>query len=172
MEKKTSVRCCLSFQGSQLAVFTHLKSVVMAMRFQMTPIKLEVSWGLYKWLSKCVYNTLSEDTVVTSSFRGYRKSSLIVIFVVLFICSIFTANQNKGGTRSALLSLRHPVTMNGDIVFMSNMGGAITLLQTQLDISGQILFEGNVAKNGGGITLLDHSIVMTNTSLAHNPITC
>lgn len=58
-----------------------------------------------------------------------------------------------------MLSLRYPIILRGDNIFKGNLGGAITLLQARLDIAGQILFEGNVASNGGGIEMLDYSTV-------------
>ena len=72
-----------------------------------------------------------------------------------FFFSHFFSNRDQ----SALLSLRHPITLRGQNTFRENMGGAVTLLQAQLNISGQILFEGNIASNGAGIKLLDQSTV-------------
>lgn len=61
--------------------------------------------------------------------------------------------------RSALLSLRYPIVLQGTNIFEDNEGGAITLTQSYMRTSGSIRFEGNTAENGGAITMLDQSTV-------------
>ena len=60
---------------------------------------------------------------------------------------------------SAVSIFRYPLLLQGSNIFKENEGGAITLLQTQLDVSGSAWFEGNHAYDGGAITILDQSVV-------------
>lgn len=77
--------------------------------------------------------------------------------LAIFCFSNFISNE--GGLQSALLSLRFPVTLQGTNLFQGNTGGAVTLLQTHLDVFGTVIFEDNVAVDGGAIKLLDQSMV-------------
>ena len=67
--------------------------------------------------------------------------------------------NNKAGSESALLSLRYPIFLRGNNIFEANAGGAITLLQAQMDISGELLFKDNTASSGAAIHMLDYSTV-------------
>ena len=87
-----------------------------------------------------------------------------IIGYTLLSSSLFTDNGSEGGTGSALLSLRYPVNLAGSNAFKRNTGGAITILQTFLDISGEVRFEGNVARDGGGIRMLEYSYVSSRSN--------
>ena len=67
--------------------------------------------------------------------------------------------DNQANLHSALLSLRYPITLAGHNLFARNVGGAVTLLQARLDIFGSVLFQDNVAEDGGGVKLVDDSRV-------------
>ena len=58
-----------------------------------------------------------------------------------------------------MLSLRHPIVLEGTNIFEGNTGGAITLTQTYMHTLGFIRFEGNRAENGGAVRMLDQSTV-------------
>lgn len=63
------------------------------------------------------------------------------------------------GINSALVSLRYPVSLQGTNLFQGNEGGAITLLQTEMYVSGRVDFIENRAVDGGAINMLDYSAV-------------
>ena len=67
--------------------------------------------------------------------------------------------DNQANLHSALLSLRYPITLAGHNLFARNVGGAVTLLQTRLDIFGSVLLQDNMADEGSGIKLVDDSRV-------------
>ena len=43
--------------------------------------------------------------------------------------------------------------------FKKNQGGGMTLLQTNMDVGGSLLFKENTAKTGGAISLEDLCVV-------------
>ena len=83
----------------------------------------------------------------------------VAAFALLLLLLLSSFTDNKADTRSALLSLRYPMYLDGENIFKRNIGGAITLLQTQLDFSGLAWFESNSARDSGAIKMLDQSIV-------------
>lgn len=56
---------------------------------------------------------------------------------------------------------RFPVELVGNVTFSENNGGAAVLFQTRMNITGNVVFEGNNATNGGAVTLEDESFVCT-----------
>lgn len=71
--------------------------------------------------------------------------------------SSFCGNQAK--QQSAILSFRYPIKFTGVNIFKTNQGGGVTLLQTNMDVSGTLHFEDNSANSGGGISLEDLCVV-------------
>ena len=79
-------------------------------------------------------------------------------FIIHFsLYSNFTSNiaMNQG----SLLAFRFPVTFEGTNIFSGNMGGAVTLITTRMNLKGKILFENNHAGEGGAVTLVDRALV-------------
>ena len=77
----------------------------------------------------------------------------------LYICSTFVGN--RGMNQSAIYSFKFPITLDGSCVFKGNMGGALSLLQSRVDVRGSAVFTDNIARMGGAMTLEDQSIVST-----------
>ena len=59
-----------------------------------------------------------------------------------------------------MLSFRSPLHFSGSTVFRSNVGGALSLLRSRLDVSGTVLFHGNTATQGGAVAMQDLSQVL------------
>ena len=66
---------------------------------------------------------------------------------------------NNATTQSAIFSFKFPIALSGSCVLRENNGGAMSLLQSRVDIRGSVLFVGNVARMGGAMQLEDQSIV-------------
>ena len=58
-----------------------------------------------------------------------------------------------------MLSFRYPVSLSGANVFKRNMGGAVSLMQSRVDVNGTVHFIENSAVNGGGLALEDQCLV-------------
>lgn len=54
---------------------------------------------------------------------------------------------------------RFQVELVGNVTFSDNNGGAVVLFQTRMNITGNVVFEGNSATMGGAVTLQDESFV-------------
>ena len=80
------------------------------------------------------------------------------IFVTLDnFCSSFL--QNSANEEGAVRSLRFPIAFYGNTIFKDNLGGGVAVLQSRMDISGTVWFEGNSALDGGAVALRDQSVV-------------
>ena len=88
-----------------------------------------------------------------------HKLFLVVVSYNIILFSRFVDNKVGTDGTGALLTLRHPITLKGSNIFQGNMGGALSLFQARMDVSGQVLFENNTALNGGGMLMFDQSIV-------------
>ena len=75
--------------------------------------------------------------------------------------SLFRNNTSEGDTQdtSAIAAFRFPITFQGTNRFLGNLGGGITLLNTQMKASGVLVFDGNTAVFGGGIAMDDRCLV-------------
>ena len=82
----------------------------------------------------------------------------------MHLSSQFLNNEGQLGSEGAVMGFRYPISLWGTNVFRGNKGGGISLLQTELQAHGYILFENNVAQNGGGMELKDRSRVRKKTS--------
>ena len=94
--------------------------------------------------------------------QAYKRETHNYSDQCMFITMLFSRFVgNKVGTdgTGALLSLRHPITLKDSNIFQGNMGGALSLFQARMDVSGQVLFENNTALNGGGMLMFELSIV-------------
>ena len=89
-----------------------------------------------------------------------------MLTVLLFIISS-TFSGNKATNQSAVLSFRIPISLSGTTTFRGNQGGAITLLQSRVDISGSATFKNNSARVGAALILEDQSLVLA--KLLHEP---
>ena len=67
--------------------------------------------------------------------------------------------NNVAHEEGAVLSLRFPIKFNGRTVFKNNMGGGVVVLQSRMDVSGWVWFEGNTADQGGALMLREESVV-------------
>jgi hypothetical protein len=61
------------------------------------------------------------------------------------------------------LSFRLPISLSGINTFRGNKGGAITLLQSRVDISGSAMFKDNSARVGAALILEDQSLVLASS---------
>lgn len=79
--------------------------------------------------------------------------------------SLFVNNTSNGETKdtSAIAAFRFPIIFSGTNVFLRNVGGGITLLNTQMKASGVLQFDGNTAVFGGGIAMDDRCLVTLNS---------
>ena len=73
-----------------------------------------------------------------------------------------TFTNNKADNQGAILGFRYPISLHGTNNFTNNAGGAVRLLQTRLDASGTIWFEGNTAMEGAAIAMEDQCLVSKN----------
>ena len=71
---------------------------------------------------------------------------------------------------SAVAAFRFPTSFIGNNTFIANRGGGITLLNTRMQASGTMLFEGNVAVFGGGIAMDDRCLVRKHASQFAEPL--
>ena len=81
--------------------------------------------------------------------------------------SLFLNNTSKGETKdtSAIAAFRFPITFGGTNRFLSNVGGGVTLLNTQMKASGVLVFDKNTAVFGGGIAMDDRCLVTSSSGL-------
>ena len=81
--------------------------------------------------------------------------------------SLFLNNTSKGETKdtSAIAAFRFPITFGGINRFLSNVGGGVTLLNTQMKASGVLVFDKNTAVFGGGIAMDDRCLVTSCSGL-------
>ena len=110
-----------------------------------------------------VSNLRVDQVVATSDFSDwyaphFSKMTKRFIYSSFSIHSTFSGN--KASNQSAVLSFRFPISLNGTNIFRGNKGGAITLLQSRIDIGGTALFEENSARVGGALILEDQSLVI------------
>ena len=68
-------------------------------------------------------------------------------------------STNGSSDTSAVASFRFPTIFEGTNIFINNTGGGIMLLNTRMQASGVMLFEGNSAVFGGGIMMDDRCLV-------------
>ena len=54
---------------------------------------------------------------------------------------------------------RFPITLRGTNYFRRNVGGGITLLNTQMDVYGVVILDSNTADFGGGLAMDDRCLV-------------
>jgi hypothetical protein len=80
-------------------------------------------------------------------------------FDLNIFCSVFLHNVANSDSDGALMGFRFPFTLIGTNVFQGNIGGGVSLLQTNLNSHGYTLFEDNIATSGGGMELRDSSVV-------------
>ena len=86
---------------------------------------------------------------------------IVIIMFIHYILSIFSANEvDIFDVRSgALYSLRYPLVLQGNNIFERNIGGAITLIETEMVVYEQLLLEKNMAVDGGGLSMFGDSVV-------------
>ena len=75
--------------------------------------------------------------------------------------SLFRNNTSLQSSQdtSAVAAFRFPTTFTGTNSFISNIGGGITLLNTRMQASGNMMFDSNRAVFGGGIAMDDRCLV-------------
>ena len=76
-------------------------------------------------------------------------------------------NTSEGDTQdtSAIAAFRFPITFQGTNRFLGNLGGGVTLLNTQMRASGVLEFDSNTAVFGGGIAMDDRCLVTSSELL-------
>ncbi|CAI7990699.1 hypothetical protein GBAR_LOCUS524 [Geodia barretti] len=95
-------------------------------------------------------------------------------FPVGFENCLFMNNTSEGVTQdtSAIAAFRFPITFQGTNRFLGNLGGGVTLLNTQMRASGVLEFDSNTAVFGGGIAMDDRCLLElspgTNISFTNN----
>lgn len=109
-----------------------------------------------------VSNARVEQGTTTANISDWYKIdksqfSQIITDTLWYHFSSFIGNM--ADINSALVSLRYPVSLQGTNLFQGNKGGAITLLQTEIYVSGRVDFIENRAVDGGAINMLDYSAV-------------
>ena len=92
--------------------------------------------------------------------------SIYFLYLILLIINS-TFSGNKATNQSAILSFRIPISLSGTTTFRENQGGAITLLQSRVDISGSATFKDNSARVGAALILEDQRLVLA--KLLHGP---
>ena len=87
-------------------------------------------------------------------------------------CSVFENNTSLEDNQdtSAIAAFRFPTIFSGFNNFTGNIGGGITLLNTRMEASGSLWFEGNRAVFGGGIAMDDRCLVRV-TNLGNYRVT-
>ena len=88
--------------------------------------------------------------------------SLVIIYNLnysIYLSILSTFYGNKAKNQSAVLSFRLPISLSGTNIFGRNKGGAITLLQSRIDVSGSAVFRDNSARVGAALILEDQSLV-------------
>lgn len=90
-------------------------------------------------------------------FKSLVKYMTSIQYLSIPILSTFYGNKAKN--QSAVLSFRLPISLSGTNIFRRNKGGAITLLQSRIDVSGSAVFRDNSARVGAALILEDQSLV-------------
>ena len=93
--------------------------------------------------------------------EGRWKAGGLLLLLSSFPSSSFLNNTSQGETEdtSAIAAFRFPITFGGTNSFINNLGGGVTLLNTQMKASGVMVFENNTAVFGGGIAMDDRCLV-------------
>ena len=108
-----------------------------------------------------VSNLRVDQIVATSNFSDWyvniSYNLMLIHHLSFFIPSTFSGN--KANNQSAVLSFRLPISLGGRSIFRGNKGGAITLLQSRVDIGGSAVFKDNSARVGAALILEDQSLV-------------
>jgi predicted outer membrane repeat protein len=118
----------------------------------------------------CVFveNTAENDGTAVGLFSLLHVDEFG--FPVWFQDCIFenSLSQDQNLDTSALAAFRFPVTLNGSNVFRNNSGGAITLLNTQMDAFGEVVMDGNTAAFGGGLAMDDRCLLNLHPGVVMN----
>ena len=86
----------------------------------------------------------------------------IIVQSIFTLGSTFQENMASKASAdhvSALVSFRFPIHLGGFNHFISNKGGGISLLNSQMTVAGELLMDSNSATYGGGMSLDDICLV-------------
>ena len=97
-------------------------------------------------------------------WRGiyYNITGTIIVQSIFISGSTFRENMASKASAdhvSALVSFRFPIHLGGFNHFISNKGGGISLLNSQMTVAGELLMDSNSATYGGGMSLDDICLV-------------
>ena len=107
-------------------------------------------------------------SVVTGIYRNESLWHYVFCLVsCLFLYSSFFANNLRGmstlaevnefqrDSGGALSSFRYPIKLSGHTKFLRNIGGGLSVINTEIDVekNAQVLFQENAAIFGGGVQM-------------------
>ena len=102
--------------------------------------------------------------ICTYSISAGREINYVTDYYV--ICSnvffhnlLSTFTRNAAADGGVILAYKFPMQFEGTNLFTENTGGGVALLQTRMDIAGNLRFQNNTALTGGGIKMQEQSVV-------------
>ena len=109
-------------------------------------------------VAKPCHCCLCHLTCVTPSFQLHSSFYANNLRGMYTLAEVNEFHHDPGG---ALSSFRYPIKLSGHTKFLRNIGGGLSVLNTEIDVeqNAQVLFQENEGIFGGGVQMEERSRV-------------